>query len=566
LYNLARGERRRFVDQVPDTEDPATRTYVEAQFWTPDGTVGELVRPGSYKLFVSRGNEYEIDTRDVVLKAGEITRVFAVLKKVVNSTGYVSGDMHLHSGNSIDSGISVRDRVVGVVGEGLDFAISTDHNFITDYAPYVTELDLDQWLLPIVGLEMTTLEVGHFNGYPLSYDLAQANRGAFEWYGRTAEQIFTDMRKIGKYGPEETIVQVNHPRDSLLGYFSQLSVDADTMDRPKPQAGSTFSSTLEATRFENWSLGFDALEIMNGKRWDLLRTVRLPEVLPPPPYLIPEPVVPGAILRYGNGEIAYPGAVDDWFKLLNRGLRFTGLADSDSHGNTYEEPGWPRTYVNVGADDPFEIEDLNVTRGIKARKATLSQGPFVELFVNEQPIGSDIVGTGAPMLVNVRARVQRPSWIKSEYLTFYINGEPARRHALRDVVDDTIEDAFVLPVDSYIVAEVVGESASLFPILTGWEEVPLTLKDAVAGIAAPLGITFADLGNLQPTLTRPVYPYAITNPIWIDVEGDGNWTPPGNAPPSIARRAARDEKPTPKEVTPPPQDIRALYKLFGGHH
>ena len=564
LFNLSRGERRRPVDQIPDLEDePETRRFVEAQFWTHNGSIGEEVRPGDYTIFVSRGMEYELVTEDVTLEVGKVTTVDVVLRKSVRTDGYVSGDMHLHSMNSIDSGESLRSRVTSVAAEGLDFAVATDHNYITDYAPYVTDLELEQWLVPVVGLEMTTLELGHFNGYPLKLDLASGNRGSFAWFNRKAQDIFDDLRALGKYGPADTIVQVNHPRDNLLGYFTQLRVDADTMDRPKPQPGSTFSSQIDAVRFENLSLDFDNLEILNGKRWELLRTVRIPDVLPPPPYAIADPK-PGAILRYGSGEIAYPGAVDDWFKLLNRGLRFTGIGDSDSHGSTYEEPGWPRSFVYVGKDDPFEVRDLEIVRGFKSHNVTVSQGPFVELFVNGEAMGSQVAGGGAPMAIDVRVRVQKPSWIKIEYLSIYINGEPVRRHALNDVDDDTIEDSFIVDRDSYVVAEVTGQQTSLFPIVTGWEEPPLTLQDAVSGIAGPLGITFDTLGNLQPVMPRPVYPYAITNPVWVDVDGDGAWSAPGNPIP-VARGAARDEPPPPAPL-PAPDDVRALFKLFGGHH
>lgn len=559
LFNLARGERRRAVDQIPDTEDPATRRYVEGQFWTADGIVGERVRPGEYTVYVSRGVEYEVQSQDVTLESGKTVSLDFTLEQSVPTPGYVSGDMHLHSTNSIDSGESVATRVIGCAAEGLDFAVATDHNFVTDYTPYVEDHGLKQWIVPIVGLEMTTLELGHFNGYPLKYDLKSSNRGSFQWYGRKAQDIFDDLRKLGKYGPSETVVQVNHPRDNLLGYFEQLNVDADTMDRPKPQPKSTFDSSIDAVRFENLSLDFDALEIFNGKRWELLRTVRVPDVLPPPPYEIPDPV-PGAILRYGSGEIAYPGAVDDWFKLLNRGYRFTGIGDSDSHGNTYEEPGTPRSYVYVGKDDPYEIRDIDITRGIKAKNVIVTNGPFVELFVNDVPTGGDTSGTK----LDVAVRVKKPDWIKVEYLTIYINGEAVRRHSLRDVGVDTIRDSFTVTKDSWVVAEVVGNQKSLFPIVTGWEEPPLTLRDAVAGIAGPLGLTFDSLGNLQPSMPRPVYPYAITNPVWVDANEDGDWVAPGNAAPAARSSAARDAAPPSK--IPPPDDVRALFKLFGGHH
>src|SRR5690606_5569019 len=98
---------------------------------------------------------------------------------------------------------------------------------------------------------------------------------------------------------------------------------------------------------ENFSLEFDAVEILNGKRFDLLHTYRSPEEPPPPP--VPDPVPPpGEIVRDAVGQIAFPGAVEDWFVLLNRGHRFTALGASDSHKIDGDEPGFPRTYLLVG--------------------------------------------------------------------------------------------------------------------------------------------------------------------------------------------------------------------------
>ncbi len=562
LFNLGRGERRRPVDQVPDLEgDPTTRRFIELQHWTHNGSMGAEVRPGRYMVYVSRGPEYEIELQPVDLEPGEQATVSVTLQRVVDTTGWVSGDMHLHSIKSIDSGVPLRERVAACAAEGLDFAIATDHNFIADYAPYVTELELEQFLLPIVGLEMTTLELGHFNGYPLNYDLASATHGSFSWFNRKAQEIFDDLRDLGKYGPDETVVQVNHARDTLLGYFSQLDIDPETMSSKSPFPAGAFVSQGEPFRPENWSFDFDALEIFNGKRWELLRTVQAPDPLPPPPYAYAEQK-PGDILRYESGQIAYPGAVDDWFKLLNLGYRIAGVADSDSHGNTYEEPGYPRTFVQVGKDDPFELSDLEVTRAIKGRTGTMTNGPFVELWANGQPIGSEVSGTGE---IDVQVRIQKPSWIDADTLVLYVNGAIDKTQQLRPGArDDTHTIHLSLTHDSWVVAEVrAREGRSLWPIVTGWEEPPLTLADAVTGIAGPLGIEFSTLGPLKLKLERPVYPYAITNPIWIDFEGDGAWTPPGNAAQAV--RAAR-EAIGPRPPPPAPDDIRALFKLFGGHH
>src|SRR5262249_35991817 len=157
----------------------------------------------------------------VTVQPGETATVTHVLHRVVDTAGWVVADTHVHSRNSIDSAMTLDERVVSLAAEGVEVPISTDHNYVTDFGPYVARNDLTKWLHPITGVEMTTLESGHYNGYPLRYDIGPITHGSFEWARRTPAQIFDDLRGLGRDGPDQTIVQVNHPRDQILGYFSQ---------------------------------------------------------------------------------------------------------------------------------------------------------------------------------------------------------------------------------------------------------------------------------------------------------------------------------------------------------
>jgi hypothetical protein len=299
---------------------------------------------------------------------------------------------------------------------------------------------------------------------------------------------------------------------------------------------------------------FDALEIFNGKRRELIRTQHVPDPLPPPPLPTTPAPKPGDVIRLSDGSVAYPGAVDDWFHLLNRGYRYTAVADSDSHGNTYEEPGYPRSYVRLGVDDPFKIRDLDVARAIKAHAVTMTNGPFVELFLGDQPMGGQLSGVSS---ATFRVRVRKAPWVHVEQLNVYVNGALAGSYALDDSADTTVSDTLSFARDSYVVAEVTGAKTSLWPIVTGLEEPPLTIADVIGTLGDAFGIPSNPLGNLRVNLVTAVFPYAITNPIWVDVEGDGVWTPPGNTPPpAIARETSR---PYPGSA---PGDIRALFRAF----
>lgn len=309
LYDLKLGERMRPVDLVPDTADPMTRRYVEEIILAPQGRATQPVRPGRYTAVCSRGMEYDIAEQVIEVRPGELASIDVSLKRVVDTAGWASGDFHLHSIQSVDSFIGLEERVAHVAAEGVDIACSSDHNFVTDYTRAIAGQNLDPWLQGMVGLELTTLEIGHFNGFPLRYDPGPITKGSFEWSGRPPQRLFDELRGLGAHGPENVVIQVNHPRDTILGYFNGYNFNPDTGE---PEESDNILLAPDGPEFgpENFSWDFDALEIYNGKRYDLLRHYRVPEVLPPPP--LPADIPPaGTVLRDRSGKIAYPGALEN---------------------------------------------------------------------------------------------------------------------------------------------------------------------------------------------------------------------------------------------------------------
>src|SRR5690606_32770680 len=66
--------------------------------WTTGGEGRLRVEPGRYDIVVSRGPEYSVHrVRDVTLLAGQQLRVDALLRREVDTEGWMSADMHLHS-------------------------------------------------------------------------------------------------------------------------------------------------------------------------------------------------------------------------------------------------------------------------------------------------------------------------------------------------------------------------------------------------------------------------------------------------------------------------------------
>lgn len=521
IYNPQIGESFRATDMVDDTADPKTRQYIEAILIGSDGTITGEARPGPYQVFISRGPEYSVSVAPVELRAGETVVVAAILERVVDTHGYVSGDFHVHSQASPDSAAWTKPRLIDAAAEGLELLVSTDHNYIVDYAPTIAALDLSQWLTSIVGIELTTLEMGHFNAYPLRYQIGPPTHGAPSWFKRTPQELFDSLRGLGD---ERTIVQVNHPRDTIMGYFNQYRFDHETLVAagqqgliaPNPE---THPEYLAA----NFSLDFDAIEILNGERLDLLHDFRVPAVLPPPP--LPEEIPPaGELLRNNDGTIAFPGTVEDWLALLETGVVLTGMANSDSHRLRRAEIGYPRTYIAVADDSAGRFSADDVVAGVKRHAAVMSNCPFIRLQVGTQGPGSLVASSAGSVGVDVE--VQTSTWCRPETLNVYLGKQVAATISIPFEEARKFTRHIELPasVDTFVVAEVTG-SQSAFPIVPGKEVPSIELNKALSSVGSNLGLDLDSWGNLRPQERQHVTPYALTNPIFIDGDGDGQWQP-----------------------------------------
>ncbi len=567
LYDSRSGEPERVTDFVPDDpNDPSTRRYIEKTAYTDArGRVSLKVRPSAdepYRIYVSRGVEYNlVMAQELNLKSNQIADVTATLERVVDTTGYISADLHLHTSASIDSSSPPHRQIGALAGEGVEFVAATDHNIITDLSHVIAELGLNDFITTVRGIELTTLEGGHFNAYPLDYWPEQTLHGSFPWSDRPPGEIFADLRRRGALGPERTIVQVNHPRDMVLGYFDQFALsNLDGM--PIPQKLGTGTSLglglpvgpafvayengrpyADGSGFavSNFSLDFDAMEILNGKilweihsvrAYDPAQCVtgdeRLPE-LPPTQKCVPlapgelpaNYPRPGAVLTNSSGEAAFPGVVNDWFNLINLGHIITGVANSDSHKPLTQEPGFPRNFLRVGHKSVASLQPIDVVEAIQNQRVIMTNGPFLELFVNGAAVGESTVAANGDVVIDVR--VQAPKWIEVDLLVVYANGIELYREPLtgrNEAGEWRSQRSFNFEGDTFVVAEVVG-SQSLFPVVPPVEVPPIVITEAVGAIGASFGFGASPLDIFQPDQVYPVTPWAMTNPVWVDVDGAG---------------------------------------------
>lgn len=186
-------------------------------------------------------------------------------------------------------------------------------------------------------------------------------------------------------------------------------------------------------------------------------------------------------------------SVQDWFGLNDHGWKKTISSGSDTHEPDVP-PGYPRNWVAVAPDDlrdgiaPF-------VAGVKARQLVVSCGPFVRL---EALTDGDPVGLGGLVSVDdsgeatLRVQVQAPSWVVVDTVELLENG----------VVVATLDpDPALGPVTR------VDETVTVAPAADSW----YVVRVQGAGSLAPV--------------SWDGQPYALTNPIDVDTDGDGAWTP-----------------------------------------
>lgn len=495
--------------------------------------------PGDYTAVASRGVEYELDVSEVFhVDDQRAAHVDLTVVRSVDTEGWVSADLHVHAFSSHDSGVRLEDRVRTMAAEGVEFFSSTDHDYLTDYAPVIEDLDLEPWVQSAVGNEITTIEVGHFLGFPLQIDNLDPSGGATDWTGRFPGELTAALREQGRSAGYEPAVYIGHPRDGILGYFDQYGLDPYAGTPGTAGAPGTAVIRPSALSFTNplltkdgFSFDFDGLELLNGKRMELIRTPTQPELDAhaasgdvPVHEMIERTLAEQQALSDGTYTLGYgvEGQIDDWFTLLNLGYRFTVLGNSDTHGWTSVEAGCPRNYIVSDTDDPAFIDDQAIADAVRAHQVVASYGPFVQMTVDGHGIGEEFTPADADLRLTID--VQAPTWIDVDRVELYENGSLIGEWTVAPT-DDPLRFSEVVTLtatkDAWYVVSVLGDQG-LGPVFTPVEMPQIQLQNVVLG---SLGSVEAVSSFLSPAIPipemYPVLPYAITNPVWVDLAGDG---------------------------------------------
>ncbi len=451
----------------------------------PPGGLSLQLEPGEYDLVFTRGMEYDAVIEPLELAAGGSETVEVTLHRVLDTTGWMSGDFHNHAAAGPDLVLTDEQRLYNLAAEDLQVRAETNHAYVSDLRDFTATLGLDPWITSIPSQEITTFDYGHFSFFPMERDPSSPNGGAFDWEGKSPTEIIAWAQEQ----EGEKVIHIYHPRAIPTSFDAQnfFNVIDLLFDEAGPYMGPDAYDPMAAgvpEGAEMFGPGFTAIEVMT---WMNVQ------------------------------------GLSDWFNLLSAGFEVTGTSNSDSHTLRVESSGWPRNFVYVGADDPQLLDQAAFVEAVNDHRLSGSFGPLVTMTANRADGGSpamqgelvDVDGQA----VTLEIRVQAATWVPVDTLDVYADGEliltePLDLQAVEGAEggirrEEWLELELDIPSDTWVAAVVHG-TGSLFPYVTYNRSDPdeLSIEALRAGKVAD-----------------PATPFGFANPIFFDADGDGLITP-----------------------------------------
>ncbi|RFC47533.1 MAG: hypothetical protein DVB23_001014 [Verrucomicrobia bacterium] len=432
------------------------------QWHSESGNFEVRLAPGSYRVVVTRGPEHGHHEQEITLAAGKTVEVKARLLRQVDSSGWIAADFHNHSTPSGDNVCGTPDRVINLAAEHVEFAPTTEHNRIFDWAPYIERLGLKKFLNTVTGMELTG-RGAHINCFPLTPVPHIQDNGAPVW--EVDPRINAHhLRNHGGWEPHRARwIQINHP--DMVENFIDRNLDGD------PDGGfQLLEGFIDGVETEN----FSASQILAGK-----------------PFVIGDPLSRGSRVQAVREFV--------WLQLLNQGKRIWGVAVADAHAIYGNGVGGWRTYLPSGTDDPEKISASEIIRNATAGKMILSSGPFLQVATPQgDTAGSTVLAKERQITLDVK--VQCADWYDIDRVQVLVNGRlvpelnftrtshPAlfTREAVRFHQPIPIK----LERDAHLIVVAMGETSTL-----------------------EKGFGTSDQAKVRPC--------AYNNPIYVDIDGNG---------------------------------------------
>ncbi len=193
--------------------------------------------------------------------------------------------------------------------------------------------------------------------------------------------------------------------------------------------------------------------------------------------------------------------IEDWFHLLNRGYPIRIVGSSDAHGIDGGETGYARTFALMPEPAPGTVDPQALVAALKKGGAFVSNGPIVAVRANGRATFGDTVKARKGR-VDLDITVTGAPWLDVSEVRLVVNGERRPPLPLEGADGRTVKFRdrvrVEIAADGWIAVEVRGVK-SLYPMI-----------QQRSGDGSPMDAAF---------------PYALTNPILVDADGDGRSDP-----------------------------------------
>jgi hypothetical protein len=354
------------------------------QYHSEVGQFTVQLPPGKYRVVVVRGPEYSHLAQEITLAPGQEAAFKGTLKRLVDTTGWISSDFHNHSTPSGDNVCDTDGRLINIAAEHLEFAPTTEHNRLYDWEPTINALGLAPFIKTVKGIELTGSRQ-HFNAFPFEPDPLLQDGGAPIWNDDPRITALTLRRWQGERA--DRWIQFNHPD------LSNMFIDRD-------------GDGIADGGFVGVGSMIDGSEAQNGPGTDILHDA---------PFRVTRK--PGALAAKASTVREFV-----WKQLLNQGHRIVAVGVADAHSVYGNGVGCWRTYLPSSTDDPAKIDWSELAPRAKAGNIILSTGPFLEVTTSDGKIaGDDVRATGS---IDLKVRVQCTDWIDINRVQLLVNSRP----------------------------------------------------------------------------------------------------------------------------------------------
>lgn len=438
------------------------------QYHSEKGRFAVQLPAGRYRVVVVRGPEYGHLEQEVTLGEKQEAEFKGVLKRLVDTTGWISADFHNHSTPSGDNVCDTDGRLINIAAEHLEFAPTTEHNRFFDWEPTIVQLGLSPFIKTVKGVELTGSRQ-HINAFPFEPDPLLQDGGAPVWNDDPRITALTLRRWQGER--EDRWIQFNHP--NLANMFMDRDADG------KVDGGFVGVGDM-----------IDGSESQNGASTDILHDQ---------PYKIGRGKGKGALAAKATLVREFA-----WRQLLNQGHRLVAVGVADAHSVYDNGVGSWRIYLPSSTDDPAKINWTELAPKAKQGNIMLTTGPYLEVSTKDGKIaGDDVVSAGG---VELKVRVQCTDWLDINRVQVLVNSRPDPRFNFTRESHPQMFQNGVVKFDQTL-------------------HIPLE-KDAhliVVAMHDSMGME-TGYGTSAYSVIRPC---AYNNPIYVDVDGNG-FTPNGD--------------------------------------